>query len=57
LKDFLKKEKRVEKAELKKAINKGSRILQEENIVKLFRKNKELACFLTGYLKGEEEFL
>ncbi len=57
LQDFLKKEKRVEKGELKKAINKGSAILQEKNLVELYKKNKEFAEFLTTYLKGEEEFL
>lgn len=57
LRDFLKKEKRVEKKQLKKAINKGSAILEEENIAELFKKNNEFAEFLTAYLKGEEEFL
>ena len=53
----MKKEKHVEKAVLRKAINKVCRILQEENIIKLFRQNKEFAEFLTTYLKGGEEFL
>lgn len=57
LQDFLKKEKKVEKAELKKAINKGSRIMQEPDLVDLFKRNKEFAGFLSTYLKGEEEFL
>ncbi len=57
LKAFLKKEKRVEKNYLKKAINKGSRVLEEENLVKLFKQNREFAEFFTTYLKGEEEFL
>ncbi len=57
LQDFLRKEKRVEKQLLRKAINKLCRIVQEEKIVQLFKQNKEFASFLTGYLKGEEEFL
>ena len=57
LRDFLKKEKRVEKGELKKALNKKCRILQEDNLVDLYKKNKEFAEFLTTYLKGEEDFL
>ena len=57
LQDFLKKEKGKEKEGMRKAINKGSSILQEENLIKLFGKNREFAEFLTHYLKGEEEFL
>jgi len=57
LQDFLRKEKRVEKAGLKKAINKGSKIMQEKDLVEMFKKNKAFAEFLTTYLKGEEEFL
>jgi len=57
LQDFLKKEKHREKEGLRKAINKGSAILQEKNLVEAFKRSKEFAEFLTGYLKGEEEFL
>jgi len=57
LQDFLKKEKHVEKAPLKRALNKTCRILQEKQIMELYKKNKEFAGFLSGYLKGEEEFL
>jgi len=57
LQDFLKKEKKVEKRDLRKAINKGSRIMQEKDLIELFKKNKEFASFLSTYLKGEEEFL
>jgi tRNA nucleotidyltransferase (CCA-adding enzyme) len=57
LQEFLKKEKGREKGEMKKALNKGIKILQEENLVQLYRKDREFAVFLTGYLKGEEEFL
>ena len=57
LRDFMKKEKKVEKALLKKAINKNCRILEEENLVGVFKQNKEFAEFLTTHLKGEEEFL
>lgn len=57
LQGFLKKEKKVEKAELKKAINKGSKIMQEKQLIEMFKKNKEFAGFLSTYLKGEEEFL
>ena len=57
LQEFLKKEKKVEKAELKKAINKGSRIMQEKGLVEMFKKNKEFAGFLSTYLRGGEEFL
>ncbi len=57
LKEFLKKEKRVEKSEIKKALNKGTSVLQEEGLISLFKKNKEFASFLTQYLKGGEEFL
>jgi len=57
LREFLKKEKSREKEALRKAINKGVSILQEENLVELCKKNKEFAAFFTCYLKGEEEFL
>lgn len=57
LRDFLRKEKRVEKGYLRKALNKQCRILQEENIVELYKRNKQFSGFLTTYLKGEEEFL
>ncbi len=57
LQSFLKKEKRVEKDYMRKALNKKCRILQESNLVELFKKNREFAEFLTTYLKGEEEFL
>ena len=57
LKDFLKKAKTKEKQGIRKAINKGSAILQETSLVALFKKNKGFAEFLTIYLKGEEEFL
>lgn len=54
---FLKKEKAVEKTILRKAINKECRILEEKNLIELFKQNKLFAEFLTTYLKGEEEFL
>lgn len=57
LKELVKKEKKTEKTILKKALNKGTKIMQEENIVTLYKKNKQFAVFLTSYLKGEEEFL
>lgn len=57
LKEFIKKEKRVEKSVLKKAINKGSRVVQEKGLVRLFKENREFAEFLTAYLRGGEEFL
>ncbi len=57
LREFLKKQKLVEKGELKKALNKSFRILGEENISELFKKNKKFAEFLTTYLKGQEEFI
>jgi tRNA nucleotidyltransferase (CCA-adding enzyme) len=57
LHDFLKKEKRVEKTILRKAINKECHILEEKNLIELFKQNKEFAEFLTTYLRGEEEFL
>ncbi|MDP6670565.1 MAG: CCA tRNA nucleotidyltransferase [archaeon] len=57
LQAFLKKEKRVEKDYMRKALNKKCRILQESNLIELFKKNKEFAKFLTSHLKGEEEFL
>ena len=42
---------------MRKALNKKCRILQESNLIGLFKRNKEFAEFLTIYLKGEEEFL
>ena len=51
------KEKKVEKDYMRKALNKGCSILQEQNLVGLFKKNREFAEFLTTYLRGEEEFL
>ncbi len=56
LKDYLKKAKKIEKENIRKALNKRTKILSEADIVKLYRKNKEFGEFLTTYLKGKEEF-
>ena len=42
---------------LKKAIDKKFKILEEKDMIKLFKKDKEFARFLTTYLEGKEEFL
>ena len=55
--DFLRKEKKVEKQLLRKAINKGTAILEEKNLIELYKKNRQFAQFLATYLRGEEEFL
>ncbi len=57
LRDFLRKEKGVEKRLLRKAINKLCRVLQEKDLIGLFKQNREFAEFLSGYLRGDEEFL
>jgi len=57
LQDFLRKERRVEKMVLRKAINKMCRVLREDELIELFKQNREFAVFLTTYLRGEEEFL
>jgi len=55
-KDFLKKEKIVEKMPLKKTLSKA-RILENHEIISFFKQNKKFAEFLTTYLKGKEDFL
>ena len=56
LQDFLKKEKKAEKELMRKAINKGSKVMREQKIIELYKKNKDFARFLTTYLIGKEEF-
>jgi len=57
LQEFLRREKKVEKQVLRRAINKLCRILQEKDLIELFKQNKLFAVFLSNYLRGEEEFL
>ncbi len=48
---------RTERAGMRKALRQGARIMEEKDIVALYRKNRGFSQFLTGYLKGKEEFL
>ncbi|MBI4210493.1 MAG: CCA tRNA nucleotidyltransferase [Candidatus Diapherotrites archaeon] len=57
IKDALKKLKTEEKGGIRKALNKRAKIMHENEIIALYRKNAGFRQFLTGYLKGEEEFL
>ncbi len=56
LKDFLKKEKSIEKPPLGKGLSKA-KILENKEIISFCKKNKKFDEFLTTYLKGKEEFL
>ena len=57
IKEYIQKLKKEEKPEVRKAISKRFRILEDKNIVKYYQKHKGFQEFLTGYLKGKEEFL
>ena len=57
LREYLKQEKRREKALMKKALNKRIRIMDEKDLARLFRQNRDFARFLSQYLRGKEEFL
>jgi tRNA nucleotidyltransferase (CCA-adding enzyme) len=57
LPDFIKNAKQAETGELRKALNKGSSIMEEKNIIAAYKKNKEFSGFITAFLRGEEEFL
>lgn len=56
LKETLKKEKRVEREQMKRALNKGAKVLGERGILALYKKNKGFAEYFTEYLKGKEDF-
>ncbi|HLC92225.1 MAG TPA: CCA tRNA nucleotidyltransferase [archaeon] len=53
---LLKKLKKEEREGIRKAL-KGVKIMREKEIISLYRKNRAFQQFLTGYLKGEEDFL
>ena len=57
LEETLRKMKKQEKEGMRKALNKHASIMNEKDIIGLYRKNKEFRQFLTSYLKGKEEFL
>jgi tRNA nucleotidyltransferase (CCA-adding enzyme) len=54
---LLEKFKKEEKEDLRKAITKGTKIMNEKEITKLYTANNEFSKFLTTFLKGKEEFL
>ena len=54
--DYWKKEKRKEKNPIKKVLSK-IKVYQKEKALKLYKKNKEFALFLSDYLTGKERFL
>lgn len=56
LAEFLKKEKRVEKAQLKRGMNKRCKILDEEKLVGFYRRSAPFREFFSNYLHGREEF-
>lgn len=56
LKDFLKKEKAIEKKPIKNSIPKA-KILSQKELERFFKQNNGFAQFLTKFLKGKEEFL
>ncbi|VVB99434.1 CCA-adding enzyme [uncultured archaeon] len=57
LAELLKKLKTQEREGIAKALRTHTHIMEEKDILALYRKNKEFQQFLTAYLKGEEEFL
>ncbi len=57
LKSELKKLSRIEREGMRKALRQKTRIMEEKDIVGLYRKNMEFQQSLTAYLKGREEFL
>ncbi len=54
--DFIKKLKKAEKENVRKALRKRAVVLDEKGIVELYKRNKGFREFLTVYLKGKEEF-
>jgi len=56
LKDYFKKVKKETKPPIKKTLSKAS-ILDEKELIKFYKQNKEFAEYLTIYLRGKEEFL
>jgi len=52
---YLKKSTKEEKANIRKAL-KGAKVLDEKEILKWYKSNKEFASFFTEYLIGKEEF-
>ncbi len=56
LKEYSKKLGKTEKEPIRKALSRA-KVLDEKQLIKLYKKNKEFACFLTRFLKGREEFL
>ena len=49
--------KKEERAGMRRALRTGAKIMHEKEIISLYKKSKEFSQFLTGYLKGGEEFL
>ncbi len=54
---LLKKLKKEERKGIRKALNKGAKIMNEKELISLYKKNRQFGQFLTEYLKGEEDFL
>ncbi len=54
--DFLKKAKKNEKENMRRALNRKARVLDERGILGLYRKGETFRKFLTNYLKGKESF-
>ncbi len=57
LQDLLKNYKKNSKETIKKSLNKKTRILFKQDIISLYKKNKEFQEYFTKFLKGREEFL
>jgi len=56
LNDFLRKEKGVEKAKMKRGMNRRCRVLDEKGIIELYKKDAGFREFFSNYLRGKEEF-
>ncbi|MFH1239972.1 MAG: CCA tRNA nucleotidyltransferase [Candidatus Diapherotrites archaeon] len=56
IKEFLNKEKSIQRLPLKKAIAKA-KIIHEPEIINMYKKDSGFAEFLTDYLKSKEKFL
>lgn len=56
LESFLKKEKRVEKSQLRCGMNKFCRVAGEKHVMQHYKGNTGFREFFTWYLRGKEEF-
>jgi tRNA nucleotidyltransferase (CCA-adding enzyme) len=55
--DYIKKLKRQTNSSITRGMNKKMQLLNEKDLIKLFRQNKAFARFFSDYLEGKEVFL